>query len=80
MTSMVAHKRPKPGVYLSPFLFDGRPAYYLVDWHGVRSDIRVVGETESEEEVVAELRASAGPNPSRASDRRRSDQPPLFLL
>lgn len=79
---MAARKPPEPGVYRFPFLIDDRPAFYLVDWKGFEHELRVVGEDETEREVIEELREEAGPSPSRSGDRRRQrpDRPPLFLL
>lgn len=53
---MVARNTPEPGiVYRFAFLIDGRPAYYTIGWDGERSDLRVVGERESEQDVIDEL-------------------------
>lgn len=52
---MVARKTPEPGVYRFIGLLDGRPAFYTIDYHGQRSVERIVGEDESEAEVIADL-------------------------
>lgn len=51
---MAARKSPEPGVYRT-FDLDGQPAFYTVDWHGVRSEDRIVAEDETMEEVIADL-------------------------
>lgn len=49
---MVAPSPDKPCVCRYPFQIDGRSAFYVVDWHGVRSELRVVEEDETEDEVI----------------------------
>lgn len=51
---MAAHATPPAGVYRT-FDLDDRPAFYTIDWHGVRSEDRIVGEDETIEEVIADL-------------------------
>lgn len=76
---MVAYKLPEPGVYRYFVLIDGRPAYFYIDWKGVEHPLRVVGEHETDDEVIAELEDAMGQRPSR-SRSARPDRPPLFLL
>lgn len=52
---MAAKRTPEPGVYPFFVLIDGRPAFYVVGWDGKRSEVRVVGEHETEQQVVDEL-------------------------
>lgn len=79
---MASVKAPFAVVCKFPFPVEGRPAFYLVDWKGFEHELRVVGEDETEREVIEELREEAGPSPSRSGGRRsqRPDRPPLFLL
>lgn len=71
-----------PGVYrYDVALIDGRPAFYTVDWHGVESDLRVVGEDETVDGVIQDLAEELGaamPTPAGASGR--PGRPPLFLV
>lgn len=55
---MAAHKNPKPGVYRCFYPIDGRPAFYVIDYHGARSEDRRVEEDELETEVIADLSAA----------------------
>ena len=52
---MAAQKKPVAVVCKFFGLIDGRPAYFVVDWHGVESELHVVGEDETEEEVIERL-------------------------
>lgn len=52
---MVAQEKPSAVVCKFIGLIDGRPAYYVVDWHGVESDVTVVAEDETEQEVIDRL-------------------------
>jgi hypothetical protein len=76
---MAVRSSPEPGVYRYFVLIEGRPAYYYIDWSGLEHPVRVVGEEETEEEVIAALESAMGPRPSRSRSSRR-DRPPLFLL
>jgi hypothetical protein len=55
---MVAQHTRKPGVYRRAFLIDGRPAFYVIDWHGVESEETIVEEGETEREVIDRLSAA----------------------
>lgn len=68
-----------PGVYRYFVLIDDRPAFFLVDWRGIEYPVRVVGDHETEAEVIAELEAQMGPRPTHSRTGRR-ERPPLFLL
>lgn len=52
---MAATESPKAVVCRATYVIDGRPAYYVIDWHGVRSEDWVVGEDETEQEVIDRL-------------------------
>lgn len=52
---MAASRTPETGVYRFFALIDARPAFFTIDWNGERSDLRVVMEGESEEQVIGEL-------------------------
>lgn len=81
---MAANRIPESGVYRFPFLIDGRPAFYTVDWHGVESDVRVVGDDERESDVIRELDAFLeATHPSRrrgGSSRQGASSRPLLRL
>lgn len=49
---MAARKHPEPAVYPCSYLIDGRPAYFVIGWDGSRSEDHVVGEFETEREVI----------------------------
>lgn len=77
----MAHSLPDPGVYRFMALIDGCAAFYIVDWHGVESDVRIVEEGETESQVVAELLDVLGERPSRRrGDRKSEASPRLFLV
>ncbi len=79
---MAARQVPEPGVYRFFALIDGRPAYFIVDWHGVESEMRILGNGEHEADVVRELEEELGepPSPSPSADRHRVRRPVLRLL
>lgn len=52
---MAARKNPEPGVYPCSYLVDGRSAYFVIGWDGVRSEDHVVGEFETDGEVIEYL-------------------------
>ena len=52
---MAAQQKPAAVVCKFFGLIDGRPAYYVIDWHGVESDVTPVGEDETEQEVIDRL-------------------------
>lgn len=61
-------------------LVDGRPAFYVVDWHGVASEVHVVGEDETEEEVIERLSDALWVTRPRGSDVVPVQRPLLRLL
>lgn len=82
---MVAHSLFEPGVYRCHYLIDGRAAFYTVEWNGSESVERVVGEDESEEEVIQQMAYELGlryptTGSSYAGASGRSGRPPLFLV
>lgn len=55
---MVA-RSPTPGVVCRfPFPIEGRQAFYVIDWHGHRSELRIVEDDETEAEVIEHLSAA----------------------
>lgn len=52
---MAAASKPVAVVCKFPFQVDGRSAYYVIDWHGVESELHVVGEDETEGDVIERL-------------------------
>ena len=77
--SMAVRPQQDPGVYRYWFLIDGRQAFFYVDWQGSEHPLRVVGDDETEAEVIAELESAMGSEPSRSRSSRR-DRPALFLV
>lgn len=81
---MPARQSPEAGVYRCSYLIDGRPAYFIVDYHGAEHDDRRVHEHETEQEVREELQEALWfMNPRRRGGRypsAPSRQPPLRLL
>ena len=81
--SMAASAATKPSVCRYPFTVEGRPAFYVIDWHGVRSELRIVEEDETEDEVIQHLSdALWAVRPRGASEVEAPDQrrPRLRLL
>lgn len=80
---MAAKHMPEAGVYRCFYLIDGRPAYYIVDYHGVEHEDRIVGEGERERDVIDELSEVLWfMNPQRRGGKfsAASRRPPLRLL
>lgn len=79
---MAANKLPEPGVYPSAHLIDGRPAYFVIDYHGVQSEDYIVGEHETEQQVIAYLADALWAVRPRGvgRDRGRGERPGLRLV
>jgi hypothetical protein len=80
---MVAHPPPDPGVYRYFALIDGCPAFYVVDYHGVQSELRVVDGDETEAEIIEHLSAAlwaVRPRGDSASAPAQGQRPILRLL
>lgn len=72
---------PGPCVCRFPFPIDGRPAFYVVDWHGDRSELRIVEADETEDEVIESLSDALWlVRPRGASSEAQARQPRLRLL
>ena len=77
---MAAAKKPVAVVCKFLGLIDGRPAYYVVDWHGVESDVTVVGEDETEREVIERLSDALWVTRPRGNGVGQVQRPLLRLL
>jgi hypothetical protein len=80
---MAAKKHPEPGVYPCSYLVDGRPAYFVIGWGGARSEDHVVGEFETEEQVIrylADALWAVRPRGAGGRGRGRDERPGLRLV
>lgn len=78
---MVAKQIPEPGVYRFFALIDGRVAFYTIDWHGVESELRVVSDDETEDQVIADMSDTlTSIRPRRGGGGRQSGRGPLLRL
>lgn len=73
----------EPGVYPCSYLIDGRPAYFVIGWGGLRSEDHVVGEHETEREVIeylADALWAVRPRGLRVKGSERAERPGLRLV
>lgn len=77
---MAAAEKPVAVVCKFPFLIDGRPGYFVCDWHGAESDVTVVGEDETEQEVIDRLSDALWVTRPRGKGAGQVQRPLLRLL
>lgn len=77
---MAASRTPEAVVCKFFGLINGRPAFYVVDWHGVESELHVVGEDETEDEVIERLSDALWVTRPRGKGAASVQRPHLRLL
>lgn len=77
---MAAQKSPEPGVYRALGLIEGCPAFYVIDYHGARSEDWIVGEDETEADVIERLSAALWLVRPRGAGAAKAPRPVLRLL
>lgn len=77
---MPARQIPVAVVCKFPFPVDGRPAFYVVDYHGVESELTLVDEGETEQEVIDRLSDALWVTRPRGASGRPVPRPLLRLL
>lgn len=77
---MVAHRLHEPAVCRLSFLIEGRAAFYVIDWHGIRSEVTVVEDGESEDEVIDRLSGALWMTRPRGASSEAGLRPQLRLL
>lgn len=77
---MAAKRKPVAVVCKFPFPIDSRPGYYVIDWHGVESDVTLVEDGETEQEVIDRLSDALWVTRPRGANVGEVQRPHLRLL